>query len=208
MCAESLKSSLLRRERHVPCGGPHGATDHHPRLFRMRPLHPRWQGQCPGCEAWNTLVEEAVAPRPPPAVAGRALGRRRRDGRPRRCAVDVSRGRRPAPRHRHRRVRPRARRRHRPGLARAARGSPGHRQVDAHEHGARQPRRARVRRTLYVSGRSRRRRSACAPSGSRAPRSRAGHRRDRPRHGPRDARGRAARRSCVIDSVQTLHAAS
>src|ERR1035437_5098525 len=22
----------------------------------------RWQGQCPGCEAWNTLVEESVSP--------------------------------------------------------------------------------------------------------------------------------------------------
>src|SRR6185312_8942439 len=22
---------------------------------------PRWAGQCPGCRAWNTLVEEAVA---------------------------------------------------------------------------------------------------------------------------------------------------
>ncbi|MBI4424594.1 MAG: hypothetical protein HY554_12750, partial [Elusimicrobia bacterium] len=21
---------------------------------------PKWQGQCPGCQAWNTLVEEAV----------------------------------------------------------------------------------------------------------------------------------------------------
>jgi DNA repair protein RadA/Sms len=24
---------------------------------------PRWLGQCPGCEAWNSLVEEALAPR-------------------------------------------------------------------------------------------------------------------------------------------------
>jgi DNA repair protein RadA/Sms len=31
---------------------------------------PRWHGQCPGCNAWNTLVEEAVA-RP---VAGAARG--------------------------------------------------------------------------------------------------------------------------------------
>src|SRR3954449_6093160 len=29
----------------------------------------QWHGQCPGCEAWNTLVEEAVAPR-----AGRGSG--------------------------------------------------------------------------------------------------------------------------------------
>jgi DNA repair protein RadA/Sms len=32
---------------------------------------PRWMGQCPGCEAWNTLVEEAVRP----AAAGRATRR-------------------------------------------------------------------------------------------------------------------------------------
>jgi DNA repair protein RadA/Sms len=40
---------------------------------------PRWLGQCPGCEAWNSLVEEALpAPRgrgtrPPAAAAPRAL---------------------------------------------------------------------------------------------------------------------------------------
>src|SRR5947209_15300426 len=33
----------------------------------------QWHGQCPGCEAWNTLVEERLAPG---AVAGRAGGRR------------------------------------------------------------------------------------------------------------------------------------
>lgn len=30
---------------------------------------PRWHGQCPGCNAWNTLVEEAA---PPKAAGGRA----------------------------------------------------------------------------------------------------------------------------------------
>ncbi|MFN5609624.1 MAG: DNA repair protein RadA, partial [Holosporales bacterium] len=24
--------------------------------------HPRWQGKCDGCAAWNTLVEERAAP--------------------------------------------------------------------------------------------------------------------------------------------------
>ncbi|MGN6189303.1 MAG: ATPase domain-containing protein, partial [Conexibacter sp.] len=33
---------------------------------------PRWAGQCPGCRAWNTLVEEAVAR--PSARAGRGGG--------------------------------------------------------------------------------------------------------------------------------------
>ncbi len=32
---------------------------------------PRWHGQCPGCDAWNTLVEEAVAR---PVAAGRRGG--------------------------------------------------------------------------------------------------------------------------------------
>src|SRR6186997_2545150 len=34
----------------------------------------RWHGQCPGCSAWNTLVEEA---RSPAASAGRGGGRGR-----------------------------------------------------------------------------------------------------------------------------------
>jgi DNA repair protein RadA/Sms len=33
---------------------------------------PRWHGQCPGCDAWNTLVEEAVAR---PAAGGRGGGK-------------------------------------------------------------------------------------------------------------------------------------
>lgn len=32
---------------------------------------PRWQGRCPGCGAWNSLVEERVAPAP---AAGRGRG--------------------------------------------------------------------------------------------------------------------------------------
>jgi DNA repair protein RadA/Sms len=37
----------------------------------------QWHGQCPGCEAWNTLVEERVRPTrsDPRASAGRASGR-------------------------------------------------------------------------------------------------------------------------------------
>ncbi|MBW3572009.1 MAG: AAA family ATPase, partial [Gemmatimonadetes bacterium] len=30
----------------------------------------RWQGQCPACQAWNTLVEEPAAPRRAKAAAG------------------------------------------------------------------------------------------------------------------------------------------
>ncbi len=36
---------------------------------------PQWHGQCPGCEAWNTLVEHA---RPPARAQGRRHGARRR----------------------------------------------------------------------------------------------------------------------------------
>jgi len=38
----------------------------------------QWHGQCPGCEAWNTLVEERVSAAR--AAAKRAGGGRRRDG--------------------------------------------------------------------------------------------------------------------------------
>ena len=31
-----------------------------------------WAGQCPGCGAWNTLVEEVSGSRPPGAVRPRS----------------------------------------------------------------------------------------------------------------------------------------
>ncbi len=40
----------------------------------------QWHGQCPGCGAWNTLVEEA---RPPARAAGRSAGAHARGARPR-----------------------------------------------------------------------------------------------------------------------------
>src|SRR5687767_9963929 len=39
---------------------------------------PKWHGQCPGCEEWNTLVEEAI----PAAASGRRSGGARPAGRP------------------------------------------------------------------------------------------------------------------------------
>ena len=40
-------------------------------------VSPRWVGKCPGCEAWNTLVEElepeAVPGAPKPKIKGRGL---------------------------------------------------------------------------------------------------------------------------------------
>ena len=37
----------------------------------------QWHGQCPGCEAWNTLVEEAIAPK---RAGARSPGAARRQG--------------------------------------------------------------------------------------------------------------------------------
>ncbi len=35
---------------------------------------PKWAGQCPSCDAWNSLVETVAAPRPPrPATAARSM---------------------------------------------------------------------------------------------------------------------------------------
>src|SRR6202035_133511 len=47
----------------------------------------QWHGQCPGCAAWNTLIEERVAPR----TAERRGGRRSAGGlAPRPAAVALS----------------------------------------------------------------------------------------------------------------------
>ncbi|HWT92017.1 MAG TPA: DNA repair protein RadA, partial [Solirubrobacteraceae bacterium] len=35
---------------------------------------PRWAGKCPGCGAWNSLVEERVAPTPARGGGGGARG--------------------------------------------------------------------------------------------------------------------------------------
>ena len=166
---------------------------------------PRWSGRCPGCGEWNTLVEEAARAG---RVAGRGRARRRGGGRGGRAGAAVG-GRHapgPAAADRHRRVRPRARRRDRPGLARAARRLAGHRQVDADEHGARQPRRRRAADALRLG----RGVAGADQAARRAPRRRA---RSTCRCSPRPTSRRCWRRwrpsgprSCVIDSVQTLHA--
>ncbi len=41
-------------------------------------VHPKWQGKCEGCGAWNTLVEEAPEARPPAGSSARAAGGGRR----------------------------------------------------------------------------------------------------------------------------------
>src|SRR3979411_1744515 len=53
----------------------------------------QWHGQCPGCEAWNTLVEERLAAR---AAEGRA-GSRRGAGAGLRAAAEQRNGRGGAP---------------------------------------------------------------------------------------------------------------
>ena len=39
-------------------------------------IHPKWQGRCEACGAWNTLAEDAPAPRGPGAAAKAGGGRR------------------------------------------------------------------------------------------------------------------------------------
>ena len=82
--------------------------------------HPKWAGQCAGCGAWNSLVEELASGRElpviGPAASPRSIDRRHRP-------VDQ-----PAQPHRHRRARPRARRWHRARLGHAAGRRTRHRQ--------------------------------------------------------------------------------
>ena len=108
----------------------------------------------------------------------------------------------------HRRARPRPRRRPRARLARAARRLAGHRQVDADRHGARATSPAPGRRTLYVSGEE-----SAAQIRLRAERLGRRGALDVPVLAETDldavlATLEAERPEvCVIDSVQTLHAA-
>ena len=147
----------------------------------------------------------AAGVRPGPRAAAAGARARRAAGRARATSAPPSVAR---LRDRHRRARPRARRRARARLARAARRLAGDRQVDADDDGARptSPRPAGARSTS--AARSRPRRSGCAPSGS-APAARCAI----PVLAETDldavlATLEAERPDvCVIDSVQTLHAA-
>ena len=68
-------------------------ADHRPRLLRLRRTRRRsWHGRCPGCGEWNTLVEEQRAA-PAPAA------RRRRRRRPARAVAPVPLARRPGRAH-------------------------------------------------------------------------------------------------------------
>ena len=168
----------------------------------------QWRGQCPGCGAWNTLVEERVAPAP------RARGR----GGPATVGAERSQvrllaevGATPLERMS---TAPASSTGCSAGDSSPGRwcssGRPRDRQVDAHEHGARPPRggRARnavcdwrgVRRAGQAAGRAprRARRAALAvPVLAETELER----------GARRARSERRPDACVIDSVQTLAAA-
>ena len=107
----------------------------------------------------------------------------------------------------HRRARPDARRRARARLARADRRLARHRQVDADLDGARQPRRAPGGGRCTSPARSRRRRSGCAPSGCRARRCEVPVLAETDLDTVLATMDAERPEVCVIDSVQTLHAA-
>ena len=108
----------------------------------------RWQGQCPDCAEWNTLVQESG--RGVEHLRGQAQSAGRRTGDPAGRAGDAG-GAARAAAERARRVRPRDRRRDRRGLGDAGRRRSGHRQVDPCS--CRSQRGWRARGTvIYVSG--------------------------------------------------------
>ena len=117
----------------------------------------QWAGRCPGCGAWNTLVEEreeaparcrlaAVAPPLPITQVDPRQWQARSTG--------------------DRRARPGARRRARPRVGDARRRRAGHRQVHAAAAGARRARASRRSLPLRLRRGVRRSRCASAPSGS------------------------------------------
>lgn len=89
----------------------------------------KWLGRCPGCQEWNTFVEQAV-------VAEVSINRQKSTGN---APLELSQvsteanDRFPVPMSEFNRVLGR----HRPGFACAHRGRPGHRQIHAHAPGGR-----------------------------------------------------------------------
>ena len=157
--------------------------------------HPKWTGQCSGCGAWNTLVEEVPADAP----AGRRARRWRWPSSA--CSHDIDALLAEPAADGHRRARPGARRRHRARVGHAARRRAGHRQ----EHAA-------AAAAGVVAGpdalRQRRgERPAGAPAG-RAARRRAARRCGWPprRRWPASSTPSTARRPSlvVVDSIQTI----
>ena len=171
-----------------------------PRLHRLRPRGAPLARPLPGCGEWNTLVEEVrdrVAVRAQRATdagpaAGRAGGRRG--------------GRGPAPADRHRRARPRARRRHRARVGGAARRAARDRQVDADQHGARQPRGRRPPHALRLGRGVDGAGAAARPAARRAARSRCAALAETDLERVLAMLERERPEACVIDSVQTLDA--
>ncbi len=123
----------------------------------------QWQGQCPACEAWNTLelaassIATAARPGVMPPQRGWPVHEPDRD---RHRA-----GKRRAGRDRHRRTRPGPRRRSRGRLGRAAGRRPRHRQVHAAAAGGRRAQ-SRTAGAVRIRAKNRCGRSPRARSGS------------------------------------------
>ena len=188
-------------------GSVGGETGDDLQLLGLRRAEPEVARAVPGLRRVEHARRGARAGAGRAAAAAAAAAARRGAPAARPVPLPTSGRARAAPADRDRRARPRARRRPRARLARAARRLARHRQVDADEHGARQPRGRRPRARSTSPARSPRPRSACGPSGS-APRAL-----EVPVLAETDldavlATLRAERpEACVIDSVQTLHGA-
>jgi DNA repair protein RadA/Sms len=162
---------------------------------------PKWQGQCPGCGQWNTLVESGAEPGP-----GRALRRAGRQPAGVQALSDIVRARKPRQPTGVERVRPRARRR--PGSRRrgADRRRSRHRQIHPAAAGAgARWRGAQAGGVLYVSGEESGEQVALRAQRLQLPPSRlqmlAEINLERILHTLREARPRVA----VIDSIQTVY---
>ena len=130
---------------------------------------PKWQGKCPHCGAWNTLVEAVAESGGQAALSHRVASLRPAEAVATLAEIEAADCR--AHADRHRRVRPRARRRPRRGRRGADRRRPGHRQVDAAAAGARRACRAQVP-VLYVTGEESRRAGGAARAPARPGRGR------------------------------------
>ncbi len=164
--------------------GGHGPNE--PRLHRLRPRRASLARSLPGVRRVEHAVRGGARPRHHPDAAG---------DRPRGGAGRVGGrrgGRGSAPGDGHRRARPRAGRRHRSRLGGAPRRAARDRQIDADQHGARQPRggwppdAVRLGRRVHGAG------APACPAAGRECACGARARRDRPRTGARRARARAS----------------
>ena len=169
----------------------------------------RWEGQCRGCGAWNTLVETPVSAAASSRASGAARRRRAGGNAAQRDPTRPTRDRSPSASRELDRVLGGGLV---PGLAGAARRRAGHRQVDARAGAVRRasraartrPRPVRVGRGIRGPAPAARRRASAWPAGRRRGRP---HRRPAPR--PSVERIVAAAEATapallIVDSIQTL----